>query len=148
MSQLERVRTEGHGERLLYSARVRTIGGRDHGAARSSDGRLDVRLATPGGIGSGTNPEQLLAAGWSGCFASAIGLAAAKRRIVLPPDLAIDAQADLILTDGGYLLRARLDVSLPDVARDVAQALVDEAHATCPYSKAMRHNVAVAIHLV
>jgi lipoyl-dependent peroxiredoxin len=129
----------------VYTARVRTTGGRDRGIARSSDGQLDVRLSAPGGADSGTNPEQLLAAGWSACFESAIGLAAGRRKIALPPNLAIDAAIDLNLADGGYFLRARLNISLPGVARDVAQALVDEAQEICPYSKATRGNVDVAI---
>jgi lipoyl-dependent peroxiredoxin len=148
MTQLAQERTQAGSERLLYTARVHTIGGRDHGMARSSDGHLDVRLSTPGGVGSGTNPEQLLAAGWSACFESAMGLAARKRKIALPADLAIDAEVDLNLADGGYFLRARLNVSLPGVERDVAQALVDEAHEICPYSKATRGNVDVAINLL
>src|SRR5262245_53643704 len=124
MAQLEKERTQGHSEKLLYTAKVHTTGGRDHGVARSSDGHLDVRLSTPGGAGSGTNPEQLLAAGWSACFESAMALAARKRRIALPGDLAIDAEVDLNLADGSYFLRARLNVSVPGVQRDVAQALV------------------------
>jgi Ohr subfamily peroxiredoxin len=148
MTQLAKEGTQARSERLLYTARVRATGGRDHGVARSSDGHLDVRLSTPGGAGSGTNPEQLLAAGWSACFESAMGLAARKRKIALPADLAIDAEVDLNLADGGYFLRARLNVSLPGVEHDVAQALVDEAHEICPYSKATRGNVDVAINLV
>jgi lipoyl-dependent peroxiredoxin len=148
MTKLAQQRRTAHGERLLYTARVHTIGGRDPGVARSSDGYLDVRLATPGGAGRGTNPEQLLAAGWSACFQSAMGLAARERRIALPADAAIDAEVDLNLADGGYFLRARLSVSLPGIDREVAQALIDEAHAICPYSKAMRGNIDVAISLV
>ena len=73
-------------ERSLYTAKTRTTGGRDHGVARSSDGRLDVRLSTPGSARIGTNPEQLFAAGWSACFESAIALAARKRKIALPAE--------------------------------------------------------------
>jgi len=148
MTQLAPERAQAHGERLLYTAMVRTTGGRDHGMARSSDGHLDVRLSTPGGAGSGTNPEQLLAAGWSACFESAMGLAAHKRKVALPADAAIDAEVDLNLADSGYFLRARLNVSLPGLDRAVAQALVDDAHGLCPYSKAMRGNVDVTINLV
>src|SRR5215813_3394725 len=122
MSQVATERTGTHGGKLLYTAKVHTTGGRDHGMARSSDGHLDVRLSTPGTAGSGTNPEQLFAAGWSACFESAMGLAARKRKIALPSDLAIDAEVDLNLADGGYFLRARLNVSLPGVKPDVAQA--------------------------
>ena len=64
--------------KLLYTARVHTTGGREGGAARSSDGHLDIWISPPGGAGAGTNPEQLFAAGWSACFESAIAIAAPK----------------------------------------------------------------------
>jgi osmotically inducible protein OsmC len=134
--------------KLLYTARTHTTGGRDKGAARSSDGRLDVRLSVPGGPGAGTNPEQLFAAGWSACFEGAMGLAARKMKVVLPPDIAIDAEVDLNLGEGGYFLRARLNVSLPGLERDVAQKVIDAAHQTCPYSKATRGNIDVTVTLV
>jgi osmotically inducible protein OsmC len=148
MAQLEKEHARTHGEKLLYTAKVHAVGGRDHGLARSSDGHLDVRLSTPGTAGIGTNPEQLFAAGWSACFESAIGLAARNKKISLPADMTVDAEVDLNLADGGYFLRVRLNVSLPGVTRDVALALVDEAHQICPYSKATRGNVDVAINLV
>jgi Ohr subfamily peroxiredoxin len=99
-------------DKVLYTAKAHTTGGRD-GASRTSDGRLDVKLSSPGTSGTGTNPEQLFAAGWSACFMSAIGLAAAQTKIALPADRAIDAEVDLGTNDGGYVLRARLRVSLP-----------------------------------
>ena len=134
-------------EKVLYTARAHTTGGRD-GASRTSDGRLDVKLSSPGTAGGGTNPEQLFAAGWSACFMSAIGLAAARKKVSLPADRAIDAEVDLGTNDGGYVLRARLNVSLPGLQPKVAQALVDAAHQLCPYSKATRGNIDVAINLV
>src|SRR5262249_52335048 len=99
-------------EHVLYTARTHTTGGRD-GASRTSDGRLDVKLSSPGSADSGTNPEQLFAAGWSACFLSALAVAAGQRKVALPPDRAIDAEVDLGTNDGGYLLPARLHVSLP-----------------------------------
>ena len=134
-------------DKVLYTAKTHTTGGRD-GASRTSDGRLDVKLSSPGTSGGGTNPEQLFAAGWSACFMSAIGLAAAQRKISLPPDRAIDAEVDLGTHDGGHVLRARLNVSLPGLDRDVARAIVDAAHQICPYSKATRGNIEVSINLV
>jgi len=134
-------------EKLLYTAKVRTTGGRE-GASRSSDGRLDIRLSTPGGPGSGTNPEQLFAAGWSACFEGAMAIAARKMNVKLPAELAIDAEVDLNVADDAYCLRARLNVSLPNLDREVARAVVDAAHQTCPYSKATRGNIEVAINLV
>jgi lipoyl-dependent peroxiredoxin len=135
--------------KVLHTARTHTTGGRENGASRSSDGHLDIRLSTPGSSRIGTNPEQLFGAGWSACFESAMALAARKRNILLPPDLAIDAEVDLkVAEDGSYFLSARLNVSLPGVARQSAQALIAEAHETCPYSKAIRGNMDVAINLV
>lgn len=134
-------------EKVLYTGKTHTTGGRD-GASRSSDGRLDVKLSSPGSSGAGTNPEQLFAAGWSACFIGAIGLAAAKLKVKLPADLAVDTEVDLGSTDGAYFLQARLNVSLPGIDRETAQSLVDTAHQTCPYSKATRGNINVAINLV
>jgi Ohr subfamily peroxiredoxin len=134
-------------EKIVYTARTHTTGGRE-GASRSSDGRLDIRLATPGTAGIGTNPEQLFAAGWSACFESAMGLAARGMKLALPADLAIDADVDLCLADeDDFFLQVRLNVSLPGVPRDVAEALIEAAHQICPYSKATRGNIDVVINL-
>jgi len=134
-------------EKVLYTAKVHTTGGRD-GTSRSGDGRLDIKLSTPGTLGAGTNPEQLFAAGWSACFLSAVRITATKTGVMLPADVAIDAEVDLCITDGAYFLKARLNVSLPGLEHEVAQALAEAAHQTCPYSKATRGNVVVAINVV
>ena len=134
-------------EKVLYTGKTHTTGGRD-GAWRSSDSRLDIRLSPPGSAGAGTNPEQLFAAGWSACFIGAIGLAAGKRKVALPAGLAVDAEVDLGTTDGAYFLQARLNVSLPGLDPELARDLVDEAHRTCPYSKATRGNIDVALNVV
>jgi Ohr subfamily peroxiredoxin len=130
-------------ERVLYTAKAHTTGGRDGGASRTSDGRLEVKLSSPGTPGTGTNPEQLFAVGWSACFLSAIKLVAARMKVKLPADLAIDPEVDLGMTNGGYLLQARLNVSLPGIEPEVAQKLVDGAHLECPYSKATHGNINV-----
>src|SRR6202162_2683233 len=135
-------------EKVLYTGKTHTSSGGRDGTARSSDGRLDIKLSSPGSTGIGTNPEQLFAAGWSACFIGAMGLAAAKIKISLPTDLAVDAEVDLGTTGGAYFLQARLNVSLPGVEREVAQALVDGAHQTCPYTKATRDNISVVTNLV
>ncbi|MDR5774596.1 organic hydroperoxide resistance protein [Caballeronia sp. LP006] len=134
-------------DKLLYTGKTHVTGGRD-GAARSSDDRLDVRLTPPGAPGAGTNPEQLLAAGWSACFIGAMGKAAAKLQVKLPANTAVDAEIDLGMNGDAYLLRARLNVSLPGIERDAAQAIVEGAHRTCPYSKATRGNIDVTITVV
>ncbi len=133
-------------EKVLYTGKTHTTGGRD-GASRSSDGHLDIKLSPPG-TGAGTNPEQLFAAGWSACFIGAMGLAARKMNVALPTNVAVDAEVDLATAEGGYLLQARLNVSLPGVDRATARAVVDAAHQTCPYSKATRGNIGVTIELV
>lgn len=134
-------------DKVLYTGKTHTTGGRS-GVSRSADGRLDIALSPPGASGNGTNPEQLFAAGWSACFIGAMGLAAAQRKIRLPADTAVDAEVDLGMTGDAYFLQARLNVSLPGIDREVAQALVDAAHQTCPYSKATRGNINVVINLV
>ena len=134
--------------KVLYTAKAHTTGGREGGASSTSDGRLDVKLSVPGTLGNGTNPEQLFAVGWSACFLSAIKLVAAKMKVKLPADVAIDPEVDLCSGEDGYSLRARLNVSLPGVDRQVGQAILDGAHSTCPYSKATRGNIDVAINLV
>jgi Ohr subfamily peroxiredoxin len=143
---LTRTPTMKKPDQVLYTAKVQTTGGRE-GASRSSDGRLDVKLAPFGSKTDGTNPEQLFAAGWSACLEVTMGLAARKMKVALPADTSIDAEVDLCLTDGAYFLQARLNVRLPGLEREVAQALVEAAHQTCPYSNATRGNVDVVINL-
>jgi len=130
-------------EKVLYSAKAHTTGGRDGGASRTSDGRLDVKLSVPGTPGTGTNPEQLFAVGWSACFLSAIKIVAARMKVRLQADLAVDAEVDLGTTGGGYFLQARLNVLLPGVEPAIAQKIADGAHLECPYSKATHGNINV-----
>ena len=133
--------------KVLYTGKTHTTGGRE-GAARSSDGRLDIQLSSPGSTGAGTNPEQLFAAGWSACFIGAMGLVAGKLKVTLPADLFVDAEVDLKNDDSGYFLAARLNVSLPGLDPQTARAIVDGAHQACPYSKLTRNNIDVEINLI
>ncbi|HEY0655340.1 MAG TPA: organic hydroperoxide resistance protein [Chryseosolibacter sp.] len=135
-------------KKIIYTGKTHTTGGREHGVAQSSDGNLDITLSPPGTDGVGTNPEQLFAAGWSACFEGALGIGAKKLRVILPKDTAIDAEVDLVSSETGYSLQARLFVSLPGLEKKIAQELVDFAHGACPYSKAIRGNVPVEITLV
>jgi osmotically inducible protein OsmC len=135
--------------KVRYTAKTHTSGGRRGGASRSDDGHLDVKFSAPGVPGTGTNPEQLFAAGWSACFISAMGLVANKMKVKFPADVAVDAEIDLCNSGDVYFLRARLDVSLPGLEREVAQAIVDAAHGeTCAYSNATRSNIDVTVNVV
>jgi len=135
-------------KKVLYTGKTHTMGGREHGVSRSSDGILDIKLSTPGTGGIGTNPEQLFAAGWSACFEAAMGTAARRIHITLPKDTAIDAEVDLCLDKGEYSLQARLNVSIPGLDREVGRQVIEAARNICPYSKAIKGNVDVEYNLV
>jgi lipoyl-dependent peroxiredoxin len=135
--------------KLLWTAKMHTSGGRENGAAKSSDGQLDIKLSLPGSKRPGTNPEQLLAAGWSACFEGAIAATVKKMRLTLPADPVIDAEVDLSLGEAeGYFLRARLNISLPGLDRETAEKLVRGAEEICPYSKALGNSIDVSYNLI
>lgn len=129
-------------EKLLFAGKTHTTNGRD-GFARSSDGHLDIKLPEPHPAA-----EQLFGAAWSACYMGAIELAAAQRKVKLPSGLAVDAEIDLNQANGAFFLRARLNVRVPGVEREQAQALIDTAHTICPYSKAVHGNIDVTTTLV
>src|SRR5271165_4490873 len=135
-------------EKVLYTAKAHTTGGRDDGASRTDDGRLQVTLSRPGSSGGGTNPEQLFAAGWSACFLSAINLIAGKRKIALPAESVVDAEVDLGTTRGGVGLAARLNVSIPGMDQEMAKSLVEAASHVCPYSLATSGNIEVKYSVI
>jgi Ohr subfamily peroxiredoxin len=133
--------------KTIYTAQVHTVGGRE-GAAKSSDGHLDIKLATPGTGRPGTNPEQLFAAGWSACFEGALAIVAKQAGVTLPAETAVDASVDLHLgEDEGYFLTANLTVSIPGVPDEVADRLIAIAHETCPYSKMTRGGIEASVTL-
>lgn len=134
--------------KVLYTGKTHTSSGGRDGFARSADGRLDIRLSPPGSKNEGSNPEQLFAAGWSACFIGAVRLAATARDIQLSAASYVDAEVDLCNEDGAYFLQARLSVHLPGIAAETAQFLLEQAHRTCPYSKATRGNIDVSIKLI
>ena len=133
----------------MCKAKTHTTGGRE-GGSRSSDGGHHTKHTISGAPSAGTNPEQLFAAGWSACFESAMAVVACKEKIRLPPDTTIHVEVDLnqCLTDKTYFLRALISVNLPGVDWKLALAIVNEAHQICPYSRATRGNIDVAIYLV
>jgi Ohr subfamily peroxiredoxin len=134
---------------VLYTAEAHVTGGRAEGHGATSDGMLEVDLRTPlemGGPGGGTNPEELCAVGYAGCFESALG-AIARRRRMDAGDVAIDSRVSLLPTaDRAFKLAVALAVSLPSVPDpDAAADLVRAAHQICPYSNATRGNIDVAL---
>lgn len=136
-------------DKVLYTARAHTTGGRD-GRSSTDDGLLDVKLNPPkalGGGGTGTNPEQLFAAGYSACFMGALKHVAGMKKVAVPADAAIDAEVDIGPTAMGFGIAVRMTVSLPGVDRAVAEDLVATAHQVCPYSNATRGNIPVDLKL-
>lgn len=77
-----------------------------------------------------------------------MGIAAGKMKIALPANVTVNAEVDLGTKGAAYLLQARLNVSIPGVEREVAQALANAAHETCPYSKATHGNIDVVINVI
>ncbi len=134
-------------QRTIYTARVHTTGGRENGHSRSENGNLDVSLSPPGTTGTGTNPEQLFAAGYSACFIGAMKAVAGKMGTTLPDDLSIDAEVYLGPIPDAYGIAVRMMVSLPGMDKEEAQSLLDAAHKVCPYSNATRDNISVKIEL-
>ena len=137
---------------VLYKTSASATGGRD-GEAQTTDGSLKFKLATPkelgGAGGPGNNPEQLFAAGYSACFIGAMKFVASKGGPKVPPDAKITTTVGIgPRSEGGFGLDIQLDISLPGLSKEEAQALVDKAHQVCPYSNATRNNVPVRLNLV
>lgn len=131
-------------DKVLYTARAHTTGGRE-GASRTDDGKLDITLSPPAGSGTGTNPEQLFAAGYSACFIGALKAVAARQKVSLPSDVAVDAEVDLGPVGEAFGIAVRMQIHLPGMDRNAAQQLVDAAHQVCPYSNATRGNIPVTL---
>ena len=134
-------------ETVLYTARVHTTGARDGGTSRSDDGRLDIRHSLPGTPGTGTNPEQLFAAGYSACFLGAMKFVAARDKLAIPKDPSIEGVVGIGPVPTGFAIEVELRISLPGLPRDQAQTLVDRAHIVCPYSNATRGNIDVRLNI-
>ncbi|MCP4620968.1 MAG: Ohr family peroxiredoxin [Bradyrhizobium sp.] len=127
--------------KVLFTGKTHVSAG-PNGAARSSDGSLDIKLPQPHPAA-----ERLFAAAWSACYLGAVELAAQQRKVKLPATPEVDTEIDLNNGAGGFFLRARLNVSLPGVDRTVAQELIEAAHGICPYSKAVHGNIDVVTTL-
>ncbi|HET6431854.1 organic hydroperoxide resistance protein [Dyella sp.] len=133
---------------VLYRAHAKATGGRD-GQATSSDGVLDVKLSTPrelgGAGGSGTNPEQLFAAGYSACFIGAMKFVAGQQKIALPADTTVEGSVGIGQIPAGFGIEVALTITIPGMPRSEAEALVAKAHEVCPYSNATRGNIDVTL---
>jgi lipoyl-dependent peroxiredoxin len=138
-------------ENVLYRAQAHVTGGRD-GRAVVPANNLDLKLSTPkelgGGGGEGTNPEQLFAAGYSACFIGAMKFVGARDKIAIPQDVSVDGNVGIGQIPNGFGIEVELKISLPGMAREDAQALIDKAHVVCPYSNATRGNIDVTLTLV
>jgi Ohr subfamily peroxiredoxin len=136
-------------EKRLYTASATATGGRD-GRVKSDDGTLDLAVVPPRSLGgsgaSGTNPEQLFAAGYAACFGSALGVVARRQKIATGP-VRITANVTIGPAGAGYGLAVELVADLPELPRDQAEALLHAAHQVCPYSNATRGNIAIDLRL-
>ena len=138
-------------EKILYRAHAKATGGRE-GHATTSDNVLDVKLTTPkelGGAGAtGTNPEQLFAAGYAACFIGAMKFVAGQKKVKLPDDLAISSTVGIGQIPAGFGIEVDLQISGPGMNKAELQAIVDAAHLVCPYSNATRNNIDVRLSVI
>ena len=143
-------------EKILVTGKTHTTVSGAGGTSRGHDGSVDIQLSSPGNpnpahVFSAIQPhptaEQLFAGAWSACYIAAVGLVAKEMKVALPPDLSVDIEVDLGQTGQAYFLQARFNVRIPGVAPDVATAIAHAADEICPYSKATRGNIDVALNV-
>lgn len=129
-------------DKILFTGTTHVAGGAN-GYARSTNGILDIQLPQPHPAA-----ENLFAAAWSACFIGAVELAAAQKKVELPAAPEADTTIDLLMRDGGFVLRARLDIHVPGIDPVIGRELIDLAHSICPYSKAVEGNIDIELNLV
>lgn len=138
-------------EKVLYHAQATATGGRE-GSATSSDGVLKVQLSTPrelgGAGGPGTNPEQLFAAGYSACFLGALKFVAGQEKLKLSDTTSVTGIVGIGVIPTGFGIEVELRISMPGLAREQAEVLINKAHIVCPYSNATRNNIDVRLNLI
>jgi osmotically inducible protein OsmC len=141
---------------VLMTGKTHTTASRREGTTRGDD-RIDIQLSTPGKAGNEIvfsaiqmhpTAEQLFAGAWSACYTGALGLAAKANKVALPCDTTVDIEVDLGKTGDAYLIQARIEVRMPGIELDVAEAIAHAAHGVCPYSKAVHGNIDVATKVV
>lgn len=135
----------------LYTAEALSTGAGRNGHVKTTSGTVELDLAIPkemGGSGNGANPEELFAAGYAACFHSALQLVARNRKVTIS-DTSVGSRVSLLPNgEGGFVLAVALEVAIPEIERNLAQAIVSAAHEVCPYSNATRGNIEVAVTLV
>ena len=134
----------------LYEAVAHATGDGRNGHARTDDGMLDLDVRVPtelGGPGGATNPEQLFACGYAACFHSAIKFTAARQKLDVT-DSEVSATVFLGMIETGFGLAVELDVSIPNLDRETALRVTEDAHKVCPYSNATRGNIEVKLAVV
>ncbi|MHC8287497.1 Ohr family peroxiredoxin [Pseudomonas sp. XS1P51] len=144
-------------EKVLATGKTHTIVSAAGNTSRGHNGSLDITLSSPGSakpahefsaIQPHPTAEQLFAGAWSACLIAAVGLAAKDMKVTLPADLSLEIEVDLGQTGQAYFLQARINLRVPGVAHDVATALLHTADQICPYSKATRGNIDVALNVL
>lgn len=142
-------------EKVIFTGRTHTAVNHDPNAKRGEFGIVDIKLSSPGGkdyefLATDPHPtaEQFFAGAWSACYITALELAASLKKVKLPADAAVDIQVDVGQTGPGWFLGAKFSVRLPGMAQELAESLVHSAHDICPYSKAVKGNIEVAVHVL
>ena len=133
----------------VYRTSAVSTGDGRNGHSRTTDGMIDVDLATPkeqGGPGGATNPEQLFAAGYAGCFHSSLKVVARGEGITLTGST-VTVTVGLLKDDGAFSLTVTITADLPGVSPEQGEKLLQQAHQRCPYSKATRGNIDVQLTL-
>jgi lipoyl-dependent peroxiredoxin len=139
-------------DKVLFKGKTHTTASRGNGTSPGGHGTLDIQLSSGGAnaeLFAAVQPhptaERLFAGAWSACYSAALGLVATQMKVKLPPDLSVDIEVDLGQSGAAWLLAARLTVRAPGLERDIVGRLAHGAHEICPYSKATRGNIDVAV---
>ncbi len=139
---------------ILYKTHATATGSGRDGVATVEDGALTLSLSTPkalgGAGGEGTNPEQLFASGYAACFLSALRFTAGRQKQKLSEATSVTVTVGIGPREdgGGFALDIALAASLPGLDEVIASKLVEEAHATCPYSHLAREGAQVRLSVV
>lgn len=141
-------------DKVLFKGKTHTTPSQRDRTSPGGHGTLDIQLSSGGtnaevftAVQPHPTAERLFAGAWSACYSAALGLVASQMKVKLPPDLSVDIEVDLGQSGAAWLLQARLTVRAPGLERAVVEELAHGAHEICPYSKATRGNIDVAINV-